>query len=215
MIRLLIRTKNWSLFKESIQDLDHNLNKDRFKFWSSFLQKFLNFTRELKVENFRELGRGLVSKVWKKVFQKNLIFRTQYPMTKCLFLTPFFQLTFMNFGIGSFLNFDRRSILKSKSYFLGVWRKKIFHGIWVILEKLHIEFFILGLDGILKSFGLDFELNWFKSSQQILETTENWSLFKGIFEKNLFKGIFEKNLFKELRTKINNNFWSESIQFTF
>ena len=173
-------------------------------------------------------------------FQKNdfqKIFKTQNPMMKCLFLTPFFQLTILNFRIESLKNLWKVPIPKFKMYFLGVWRKKIFYEFWGVFEKVHIEFFILGLVEkwvkinleVFQSFDWNFwlesiqdlEQNWeqgsiqlsllkyleLKSLDQILETIENWNPFKEPFQRT-----GSKNLIRTLITiwiRIDSRSWSE------
>ena len=133
------------------------------RFWSDFLKnllikfssKIFKFYVEIEDWNFENRRRWSFQKFQKNDFQK--IFKTQYPMKKCLFLIPFFQLTILNFRLGSLRIFEKVPITKSKMYFLGVWRKKIFYEFRWVFEKVHIEFFILGLVEKMEKFWKGFE----------------------------------------------------------
>ena len=147
-------------------------NRNHSSFLHVLSSKIFKFHVEIGEWNFWESRGGLFSKFAKIEISKN--FKTQNPMTKCLFLMCFFQLSFLNFGIESFQDFFRMSIPKFKMHFLGVWRKKIFHEFGVGFMFWAMKFFILGLGEIFEEFWIgfgsesiqqpiqDFELNWFK-----------------------------------------------------
>ena len=141
---------------------------------------------EIEDWNFENRRRGSFQKFQKNDFQK--IFKTQYPMKKCLFLTPFFQLTILNFRLGSLRIFEKVPITKSKMYFLGVWRKKIFYEFRWVFEKVHIEFFVLGYDWKMNKNKLSFKKRNLKKSIQDFDQNQFKILIR-VENKNLFQKL--------------------------